>query len=281
MATKGPHTTERSEIEDLGRSALPKGELFWHYGAERLPAACQPGNIVCAAEMRRTVGSSDTPRRPNYGHSEWQRNQNENYNADARGPQGWPNQHPSDEYYHHERGSFGGGWQPSNTAGAGTWQARSNAGDGWRQQASGWDSPENNLGADNFWKQDPNDVNHGGQPYEAPRPEWDDSSYRSGSQNQGDTSRNGQPKKVPSFEEVSQRSAIIAGILGIFLGAFGVHNFYTGRYKIGLIQLGLTVLSSFNLSIIVGIWGVVEGILHLVGTNPWYQQDGWGRPLSR
>lgn len=219
------------------------------------------------------MGSSNTPRRPDYGHPDWQQNRNQNYGSqdpNARRGQGQPHGRPSNDHYHSERGSFGGAWTQRSDADQNSWQRREYA----------WDRREKDLGADNYWKQDPHEANRANQQYQAPRPKWESSSYRPGSQNY-DSGNQREEKKVPSFAEVPQRNAVVAGLLAIFLGAFGVHNFYTGRYKIALIQLGLTVLSSFSLAILVGLWGVVEGLLHLVGSNPWYQQDGWGRPLAR
>ena len=61
------------------------------------------------------------------------------------------------------------------------------------------------------------------------------------------------------------KSKIAAGLLGIFLGAFGVHNFYLGYTGKAIAQLLITVLSCFILSFVSGIWGLIEGILILVG----------------
>ena len=63
-----------------------------------------------------------------------------------------------------------------------------------------------------------------------------------------------------------QKSKLAAGLFGIFLGAFGVHRFYLGYIGIGLAQLLLTVLSSFILSPIIWVWGLIEGILILAGS---------------
>ena len=63
-----------------------------------------------------------------------------------------------------------------------------------------------------------------------------------------------------------QKSKLVAGLLGIFLGAYGIHNFYLGNTKRALIQLLLTVLSCFTLSVVAGIWGLVEGIMILAGS---------------
>lgn len=62
------------------------------------------------------------------------------------------------------------------------------------------------------------------------------------------------------------KSKIAAGLLGIFLGAFGVHNFYLGYTGKAVGQLLITVLSCGFLSFVSGIWGLVEGILILTGT---------------
>jgi TM2 domain-containing membrane protein YozV len=47
-------------------------------------------------------------------------------------------------------------------------------------------------------------------------------------------------------------------LLGILLGIFGVHNFYAGYIKRGLVQLGLTLVTFFYASVVVWIWAVVE-----------------------
>ncbi len=47
-------------------------------------------------------------------------------------------------------------------------------------------------------------------------------------------------------------------LLGIFLGAFGIHNFYAGYVKRGVAQLALTVLTLFYGSFVAWIWALVE-----------------------
>jgi TM2 domain-containing membrane protein YozV/phage FluMu protein Com len=60
---------------------------------------------------------------------------------------------------------------------------------------------------------------------------------------------------------VSSRSKTVAGLLGIFLGLFGVHRFYLGFIGIGLLQIFLTFITGG----IAGLWGFTEGILCLTG----------------
>ncbi|MBO5182800.1 MAG: TM2 domain-containing protein [Bacilli bacterium] len=62
------------------------------------------------------------------------------------------------------------------------------------------------------------------------------------------------------------KSKIAAGLLGIFLGAFGVHNFYLGYTGKAVGQLLITVLTCGLLSFVSAIWGLIEGILILTGS---------------
>ncbi|MGP9502037.1 NINE protein [Specibacter sp. AOP5-B1-6] len=76
-----------------------------------------------------------------------------------------------------------------------------------------------------------------------------------------------------------QKSKVVAGILGILLGGLGIHNFYLGKTKIALIQLLVSVISVGTLYPIMGIWGLVEGILILVGHDS-FRTDAKGVPLK-
>ena len=73
------------------------------------------------------------------------------------------------------------------------------------------------------------------------------------------------------------KSKIAAGLLGIFLGALGVHNFYLGYNGKAVAQLLITVLSCGTLSVVSGIWGLVEGIQILTGS---INVDADGNPLG-
>ncbi len=88
------------------------------------------------------------------------------------------------------------------------------------------------------------------------------------------------------------KSKIAAGLLGIFVGAFGVHNFYlgyTGKAVAQVLMSGvsiiLTLIScgilSFTLvaAFAAEIWGLVEGILILTGSGS-YATDSNGVPLA-
>lgn len=62
------------------------------------------------------------------------------------------------------------------------------------------------------------------------------------------------------------KSKMAAGLLGIFLGAFGVHNFYLGFKGKALAQLLISVLSCGTLAVASEIWGLIEGIMILTGS---------------
>ena len=70
-----------------------------------------------------------------------------------------------------------------------------------------------------------------------------------------------------------QKSKMAAGLLGIFLGGLGIHNFYLGNTGRGVIQIVVTLLTCGLGS----VWGLVEGIMILTGA---IKTDGKGNPLK-
>ena len=79
------------------------------------------------------------------------------------------------------------------------------------------------------------------------------------------------------FKDPNAKSKVVAGILGILLGCFGVHNFYLGYTSRGVAQVLISVLSCFILSPISAIWGLIEGIMILTGS---IDSDAEGRKLT-
>lgn len=94
-----------------------------------------------------------------------------------------------------------------------------------------------------------------------------------------------------TFENVTgENKKVLAGILGILFGAFGVHKFILGYQKEGMILLGITLISIPLFCVVIGaltiyiapIIGLVEGIIYLtksdeefyntyqVGRKPWF-----------
>ena len=83
-------------------------------------------------------------------------------------------------------------------------------------------------------------------------------------------------RKNKKIDNVNGKSKITAGILGIFLGCYGVHNFYIGYNGKAIAQLLITLLSLFLLSWVSAIWGLIEGILILTGN---IKKDASGNDL--
>lgn len=80
----------------------------------------------------------------------------------------------------------------------------------------------------------------------------------------------------PAATGTTQKSALASGLLGIFLGVYGVHNFYLGYTSKAVAQLvlGLLVITAP----ISAIWGLIEGIMLLTGE---ISVDGHGQPIKR
>ncbi|MEG0315068.1 MAG: TM2 domain-containing protein [Erysipelotrichaceae bacterium] len=72
-------------------------------------------------------------------------------------------------------------------------------------------------------------------------------------------------------ENSSEKSKVVAGLLGIFVGSLGIHNFYLGFSSKGILQVILTIagLATCGItSIIAEIWGLIEGIMILTNKAP-------------
>jgi len=87
-------------------------------------------------------------------------------------------------------------------------------------------------------------------------------------------------QKTTSQNSPKGKSKIAAGLFGIFLGYFGIHNFYLGYTGKGVAQLllstvGLCFTCGFSI-VFTSIWGLIEGILILTGS---INKDANGVPL--
>lgn len=72
---------------------------------------------------------------------------------------------------------------------------------------------------------------------------------------------------APVGAPVGDKQKMVAGILAILLGAFGVHKFYLGYNKEGVILLAVTLVSFGMLAWVSSIIGLVEGIMYLTKTD--------------
>ena len=80
--------------------------------------------------------------------------------------------------------------------------------------------------------------------------------------------------------EGERKSRLVAGLLGILLGCWGVHNFYLGNTGKGVAQLllGTVGILACGMGILASsIWGLIEGIMILCGS---INKDGKGLPLK-
>ena len=86
---------------------------------------------------------------------------------------------------------------------------------------------------------------------------------------------------VPAGE---QKSKLVAGLLGLFLGCYGAHNFYLGYTGKAIAQLLISVISlllvfiTFGIpNMAVGVWALIESIMILCGN---IKTDAKGIPLK-
>lgn len=64
----------------------------------------------------------------------------------------------------------------------------------------------------------------------------------------------------PNTDNKSSKSKIAGGLLGLFLGTFGIHNFYLGHYVKATIQLILTVLA--GIMVMSGMFMLISSIMN-------------------
>ena len=88
----------------------------------------------------------------------------------------------------------------------------------------------------------------------------------------------GYPGGGPGYQQVDQygrplsdKSKMVAGLLGILLGGFGAGRFYTGHTGIAVAQLIVSLITCG----IGSIWGLVDGIMILINGGT----DAQGRVL--
>ncbi len=63
---------------------------------------------------------------------------------------------------------------------------------------------------------------------------------------------------------LSDKSKLVAGLLQIFLGSFGVGRFYLGYTTIGALQIAATWLTCG----VGGLWPLIDGVLIIAGKVP-------------
>ena len=90
-----------------------------------------------------------------------------------------------------------------------------------------------------------------------------------------------QPAAQPQVDASKQKSKLVAALLAIFLGAFGVHNFYLGFTKKAVIQLVVSLVGSVLTvgiaTTAIGVWALVEALMLLTDS---VDKDANGVPLK-
>jgi TM2 domain-containing membrane protein YozV len=75
---------------------------------------------------------------------------------------------------------------------------------------------------------------------------------------------------------ISGKSKVAAGLLGIFLGSLGIHKFYLGYSKEGVIMLVIclvSILPTLGLGpAAIGLIGFIEGIIYLTKSDEEFTQ---------
>lgn len=97
--------------------------------------------------------------------------------------------------------------------------------------------------------------------------EGQQSHYSNSSANQGSNNYGNYNRKNNNGAPIDNKK-IAAGLLGIFLGPWGVHKFYLGYTTEGIIQILITLFSCGTL----GILGIIEGIVYLTKSDEEFYQ---------
>lgn len=61
-----------------------------------------------------------------------------------------------------------------------------------------------------------------------------------------------------TVQTLSSQSRLVFILMGLFLGTLGVHNFYIGRTKQGIIQLLITLVSGGTLALVSFCWAIFD-----------------------
>ena len=118
------------------------------------------------------------------------------------------------------------------------------------------------------------------------QPGFEQAAYAAGQQAYGQPGYSQPAYGQPGYSQPAYGQPVVAGppkqwlvalILGLFFGGFGVHNFYLGYTNRAIIQLFLTI--TVIGAPISGVWVLVELILILMRSGS-YGYDAQGQPLQ-
>jgi TM2 domain-containing membrane protein YozV len=75
----------------------------------------------------------------------------------------------------------------------------------------------------------------------------------------------------PPYNPASS-NRVLAGLFGLFLGAFGIHKFIIGQTGAGVTMLLVTVLTCGFAGVVMGTIGLIEGIIYLSKSDEEFYQ---------
>ena len=84
----------------------------------------------------------------------------------------------------------------------------------------------------------------------------------------------GAPVKPQAAQDGEQKSKLVAVLLAFFLGSIGIHDFYLGYTKYGVIKIILTCCTGVGGS----IWALIDFVRLLTGS---LNKDAAGRELKK
>jgi len=74
------------------------------------------------------------------------------------------------------------------------------------------------------------------------------------------------------YKALGADKKVVAGIVAILLGAFGVHKFLLGYTTEGIIMVAITIVSCGILAIVPSVIGIIEGIMYLTKSDEEFVQ---------
>ena len=80
---------------------------------------------------------------------------------------------------------------------------------------------------------------------------------------------------IPHVPTRGDKNKLVAGLLALFVGTFGIHKFYLGYNRAGLIMLACTLLGWILLfvpTMIVGVIAFIEAVIYLTRTDEQFHE---------
>ena len=71
--------------------------------------------------------------------------------------------------------------------------------------------------------------------------------------------------------KMGTKDRVAAGLLGIFVGSLGIHKFYLGYNREGIITLVISIATCGAGAAVMSIIGLIEGIIYLTKSDEDFQ----------